>query len=91
MKHYQKPILEQGLIFLSDVIVDGKINLLMHDGEESDTTLMPFYQFLDNKDHLYQNTMAFSASSFNPTYSEEIKGITWGLESVPLFLALSLF
>ncbi|WP_316378029.1 hypothetical protein, partial [Enterococcus faecium] len=42
---------EQGLIFLSDVIVDGKINLLMHDGEESDTTLMPFYQFLDNKDH----------------------------------------
>ncbi|MCH3540845.1 glycoside hydrolase, partial [Enterococcus faecium] len=28
VKHYQKPILEQGLIFLSDVIVDGKINLL---------------------------------------------------------------
>ncbi|HAQ8622316.1 TPA: glycoside hydrolase, partial [Enterococcus faecium] len=85
VKHYQKPILEQGLIFLSDVIVDGKINLLMHDGEESDTTLMPFYQFLDNKDHLYQNTMAFSASSFNPTYSEEIKGITWGLESGATF------
>ena len=85
VKNYQKPILEQGLIFLSDVIVDGKINLLMHDGEESDTTLMPFYQFLDNKDHLYQNTMAFSASSFNPTYSEEIKGITWGLESGATF------
>ncbi len=45
MKNYQKPILEQGLIFLSDVIVDGKINLLMHDGEESDTTLMPFINF----------------------------------------------
>ncbi|EMW5642795.1 TPA: glycoside hydrolase, partial [Enterococcus faecium] len=27
----------------------------------------------------------FSASSFNPTYSEEIKGITWGLESGATF------
>lgn len=83
--HYQKPILEQGLVFLSDVIQDGKIDLLMHDGEESDTTLMPFYQFLSNKDSLYQNTMAFSASSANPTYSEEIKGISWGLESGATF------
>lgn len=43
--HYQKPILEQGLIFLSDVIQDGKVDLLMHDGEESDTTLIPFINF----------------------------------------------
>lgn len=85
VKNYQKPILEQGLIFLSDVIEDGKINLLMHDGEESDTTLIPFYQFLDSKDELYHNTMDFSASPFNPTYSEELKGITWGLESGATF------
>lgn len=83
--HYQKPILEQGLIFLSDVIQDGKVDLLMHDGEESDTTLIPFYQFLAKEEPLYQNTLAFSASESNPTYSEEIKGITWGLESGATF------
>lgn len=85
VSHYQKPILEQGLIFLSDVIKDGKIDLLMHDGEESDTTLIPFYQFLASDDPLYQHTLAFAANSANPTYSEEIKGITWGLESGATF------
>ena len=54
----------------------GKSILLMHDGERIRHYVDAFYQFLDNKDPLYQNTMTFSASSFNPTYSEEIKGIT---------------
>ncbi|WEV45715.1 glycoside hydrolase [Streptococcaceae bacterium ESL0687] len=85
IKHYQKPILEQGLIFLSDVIEDGQINLLMHDGEESDTTLIPFYQFLSQEDSIYKQTLEFTASKFNPTYSEDIEGITWGLESGATF------
>ncbi len=82
---YEKPIIEQGLIFLSDVIENDKINLLMHDGEESDTTLIPFYNFLDKNNEIYINTMKFSSSANNPTYSEEIKGIKWGLESGATF------
>ncbi|BBN98047.1 glycoside hydrolase [Sporolactobacillus terrae] len=85
VKHYQKPIVEQGLIFLSDVIQNGKIQLLMHDGEESDTTLIPFYGFLEKDHPLYTQTLRFAASSANPTYSEEIQGITWGLESGATF------
>lgn len=85
VRHYEAPIIEQGLIFLSDVINDGKIDLLMHDGEESDTTLIPFYHFLDRTDIRYQNTMRFAASRHNPTYSESLSGITWGLESGATF------
>ncbi|MGC2930658.1 glycoside hydrolase, partial [Enterococcus faecium] len=77
--------LELGLIFLCDVIVVGKIYLLIHDGQETDTTLMPFYQFLDYKDHLYQNTMAFSASYFKPTNSAQNKCNSWGLVSGATF------
>lgn len=85
VEHYQQPILEQGIIFLSDVIKEGQIQLLMHDGEESDTTLIPFYHFLNKTDSLYQHTMEFSASSANPTYGEEIRGIMWGQESGATF------
>lgn len=85
VSHYQKPIIEQGLVFLTDVISDNKIDLLMHDGEESDTTLIPYYQFLDASDKRYLNTMKFAASSENPTYSSDIQGITWGDESGATF------
>lgn len=85
VKHYQKPIIEQGMIFLSDSIKDGQIQLQMHDGEESDTTVLPFYRFLDKRDLRYHSTMKFSASEENPTYNSEIKGIMWGLESGATF------
>lgn len=85
LAQYQQPILEQGLIFLEAVIEGEKINLLMHDGEESDTTLSAFYDFLSVEDSVYQNSMRFAASPENPTYSETIEGITWGLESGATF------
>lgn len=85
VRHYEQSILEQGLIFLSDVIREDQIDLLMHDGEESDTTLMGTYHFLDWDDPLYQNTMSFAASPHNPTYSSEIRGIAWGQESGATF------
>lgn len=69
---------------LQDVVEDGKINLLMHDGEESDTTLMPFYGYCDYFDDLYRNFMNFTVTE-NPTYDAEIKGIRWGAMSGATF------
>lgn len=85
LAQYQQPILQQGLIFLEAVIEGEKINLFMHDGEESDTTLSAFYGFLPIENPIYQNSMRFAASPENPTYSETIEGITWGLESGATF------
>lgn len=85
LSQYQQPILEQGLIFLEAVIEGEKIHLLMHDGEESDTTLAAFYGFLPIEDPIYQNSMQFAASLENPTYSTTVEGITWGLESGATF------
>ncbi|MGM0213698.1 glycoside hydrolase [Enterococcus sp. AZ109] len=85
VEQYQQPILEQGLIFLDAVIEEGKINLMMHDGEESDTTLAAFYGFQPIDDPLYQNSMRFAGSKENPTYSGIVEGITWGLESGATF------
>lgn len=85
VSHYQKPILDQGLIFLSDVIKAGQIDLKMHDGEESDTTLIPLYHFLSREDPRYQNSMKFAASSYNPTFDRGIKGIRWGQKSGATF------
>ena len=42
---YQKEMLDQGLQFITDVNHDGEICLRMHDGEESDTTLMKYYKY----------------------------------------------
>lgn len=49
----------------------------MHDGEESDTTLMPFYGYCDYFDESYRNFVNFTVTE-NPTYDAEIKGIRWG-------------
>lgn len=76
-ENYKKPFLDTALIFLQDVIRDKKINLLMHDGEESDTTLMPFYGYCDYFDESYRNFVNFTVTE-NPTYDAEIKGIRWG-------------
>ncbi|MCO6543377.1 MAG: glycoside hydrolase [Lactobacillus sp.] len=84
-KKYKKDILDQGLIFLTDVIENDQINLMMHDGEESDTTLMSFYHFTNNEDPTYQQTMDFAASNKNPTYSSQLQAIKWGDESGATF------
>lgn len=83
-ENYRKPFLDTALVFLQDVVEDGKINLLMHDGEESDTTLMPFYGYCDYFDDLYRNFMNFTVTE-NPTYDAEIKGIRWGAMSGATF------
>lgn len=85
INNYDKPILNQGMIFLTDVIKNKKIDLKMHDGEESDTTMIPFYNFLSLEDPRYENSMEFAASTLNPTYGADIRGIRWGDKSGATF------
>ena len=75
----------EGIDFLDDVH-DGKdVNLLMHDGEESDTTLIPFYGYKSYDDIIFRNYLRFTASSHNPTYSTLSRGIKWGNQSEATF------
>lgn len=85
LQPYQDDITKQGLIFLTDVIENGSINLVMHDGEETDTTLMPYYGYKSYSDPILRNYIAFSMSHENPTYNPENKGIKWGNESGATF------
>lgn len=81
---YEKEIRDQGLIFLTRVNDGKRINLHFHDGEESDLTLTPVYQFHETKDTLYEDSMKFAGMD-NPTYSPLSKGISWGEESESTF------
>lgn len=86
VSHYEKKYIGQVIHqFLEDVISDGKINLLMHDGEESDTTLMPFYGYQRYDAPSVRNYAKFTTSFENPTYGEQCRGITWGNESGATF------
>ena len=80
---YRKEMLDQGLQFLTDVDHDGTITLRMHDGEESDTTLLKYYGYEagDRTTHYGQ----FSSSDENPTYSKLSRGIKWGNQSGATF------
>jgi hypothetical protein len=51
--------------------------ILGHDGEESDTTLMPFYGFCEADDPALINHARLALSPQNPYYSPEIDGIWW--------------
>lgn len=77
MSEYQRSGESLGLIFLEGIAEGGRIPLAMHDGEESDTTLMDFYGFVPRDSDLSRHTAAFAASSDNPTYSTAILGIRW--------------
>lgn len=85
LKQYQTDIVDQGLDFLTRVIKEDKITLEFHDGEESDTTLAPFYGFNDVLEGYYLGTLQFASSSDNPTYSKLSKGISWGDQSEATF------
>lgn len=74
-----------GLQFVPNLLRDGHINLLHHDGEESDTTLMPFYGYAPYDHQPYANYMRFSLSPANPTYNPESRGIQWGDHSACTF------
>ena len=59
---------------------DGSLPVLGHEGEENDTTLMPFYGYKAYDDLFYQNYMAFSVSEHNRFYTPHLKGIKFAVE-----------
>lgn len=85
LAEYQKKYIDQAVTFLADVLDGDQINLVMHDGEESDTTLIPFYGYKSYDDETVRNYAKFTASTANPTYGEQCRGIKWGKESGATF------
>lgn len=85
VSEYEKKYVDQALTFYPDIIEGEEINLLMHDGEESDTTLIPFYGYKPYDDPVVRNYARFAASEENPTYGTECRGIKWGNESGATF------
>ena len=80
---YRQEMLDQGLQFLTDVDKNGVITLRMHDGEESDTTLLKYYGYeAGDRTTCYGK---FSSSDENPTYSSLSRGIKWGNQSGATF------
>jgi hypothetical protein len=74
-----------GRQFIEGVDKNGKPPRLISDGEESDTTLMPFYGFLPCDNELYLHYMRFSMSEFNQAYQPLVRAITWaGSPATPL-------
>jgi hypothetical protein len=67
-----------GKQFIEGVNRDGTVPKMMSDGEESDTTLMPFYGFLPYDNEIYLNYMRFSMSKYNTSYNEKAWSIMWG-------------
>ena len=84
-KQYETGLLKQGLDFLTRVNHHGQITLEFHDGEESDTTLAPFYGFCNVINENYLSTMKFAGSKQNPSYSSLSNGISWGNQSEATF------
>lgn len=66
-----------GRQYVEGVNVDGNVPCMVHDGEESDTTLMPVYGYLDYDDPKYKNYTRFALTEQNLFYSSESKGIKW--------------
>lgn len=63
--------------FIEGVNRDGVVPAMTSDGEESETTLMPFYGFLDYAEPAYRNYMRFSMSPHNAQYNPVFRSINW--------------
>lgn len=68
-----------GRQFIEAVNRDGSVPAMESDGEESETTLMPYYGFLDDDDPLYLNTMRFAVSVHNLAYRPQFRAISWAV------------
>jgi hypothetical protein len=66
-----------GKQFVEAVNRDGTIPSMESDGEESETTLMPYYGFLSYDDLVYLNTMRFAVSADNTAYRPAYRSISW--------------
>ncbi len=74
-----------GKQFIESVDKNGKPVRMLSDGEESDTTLMPFYGFLPYDNDTYLRYMRFSMSQYNEAYQPKVRAITWSSSpAIPL-------
>jgi hypothetical protein len=74
-----------GRQFIEGVDQNGTPPRLISDGEESDTTLIPFYGFLPCDNDIYLHYMRFSMSEHNQAYQPLVRAITWaGSPATPL-------
>jgi hypothetical protein len=71
--------------FVGPLVRDGHIDLLHHDGEESDTILIPHYGYASYDAPIYSNYMRFSMSGHNPVYNPESRGMQWGERAAATF------
>lgn len=71
-----------GKQFIEGINRDGTVPTMTSDGEESETTLIPYYGFLPNDDATYLNYMRFSMSPENIQYTPQTRSINWG-KNVP--------
>lgn len=69
----------RGPQYTEGVNADGSV-VFSHDGEESDTTLMPFFEYANYDDPAYQNHKRVAMTDANIYYKPHAKGIedsTW--------------
>lgn len=75
-----------GKQFIEGVDKNGRPPRMVSDGEESDTTLMPFYGFLPYDNDVYLHYMRFSMSEHNQACQPKVRAITWaGGPATPLY------
>ena len=66
-----------GRQYIEGTDADGTVPVMIHDGEETDTTLMPFYGYCRRGEPAYENYMRFAASTYNVAFNPETRGIVW--------------
>jgi hypothetical protein len=65
--------------YVEGMNADGTCPNVLHDGEETDTALMPFYGYTSVDDPRYKETMRAALSSDNPIYNPTVDAIEWGV------------
>ncbi len=66
-----------GRQYIEGVNEDNSVPCMGHDGEESDTTLMPLYGYLAYDNEVFKNYTQFAVSKYNHFYVPETKGLRW--------------
>ena len=66
-----------GKQYVEGTNIDGSVPHMESDGEESETTLMPYYGWCSYDDPIYINTMKFSHSEENELYNPDLRAIGW--------------
>jgi hypothetical protein len=66
-----------GLQYIEGVDEDGSVPYMIHDGEESDVTLMPVYGYTSFDDQKYKNFSRFALTEYNKYFVPETGGVRW--------------